>query len=189
VNWYKVQPGKIPYSIVQDPGEDNSLGLIKFLFPNKYSVYMHDTPLKSKFSLNNRAVSHGCVRLEDPMRFAGFLLQWQSRPTPTYDDVRIWMGYAPLDSVRLERWKKVNNKDSLRHKQTQYIYLPRRVPVFFVYQTAKVDSLGTYVALYDVYGLDAALWKLLEKGQGPKPRPRVPGKPLSARNRFYSLMC
>jgi murein L,D-transpeptidase YcbB/YkuD len=192
VNWYKVQPGKIPYSIVQDPGEDNSLGLIKFLFPNKYSVYMHDTPLKSKFSLNNRAVSHGCVRLEDPMRFAGFLLQWQSRPTPTYDDVRIWMGYAPLDSVHLERWKKVNNKDSLRHKQTQYIYLPRRVPVFFVYQTAKVDSLGTYVALYDVYGLDAALWKLLEKGQGPKPRPRVPGppgKPLSARNRFYSLMC
>lgn len=183
VNWYRVQPGKIPYSIVQDPGEDNSLGLIKFLFPNKYSVYMHDTPMKSKFSLNNRAVSHGCVRLEDPMRFARFLLQWQSRPTPTYDDVRIWMGYPPLDSLRLVRWNKVQNKDSLRRKQTQYIYLPRRIPVFFVYQTAKVDSIGVYKALYDVYGLDAALWQLLGKGQAPKPDGRVPGppaKPVSA---------
>lgn len=177
VNWYRVQPGKIPYSIVQDPGEDNSLGLIKFLFPNKYSVYMHDTPMKSKFSLNNRAVSHGCVRLEDPMRFAGFLLQWQARPTPSYDDVRIWMGYPPLDSLRRARWDKVSNKDSLRRKQTQHIYLPRRIPVFFVYQTAKVDSQGNYKALYDVYGLDAALWQLLETGIAPRPEPTKPGPP------------
>lgn len=177
VNWYKVQPGKIPYSIVQDPGEDNSLGVIKFVFPNKYSVYMHDTPLKSKFRLNNRAVSHGCVRLEDPMRFAAFLLQWQSRPTPSNDDVRIWMGYPPLDSARLARWKQVSNKDSLRRKQTQYINLPRRIPVFFVYQTARVNHTGAYNALYDVYGLDAALWQLLEIGTAPKPEPRAPGPP------------
>lgn len=177
VNWYRVQPGKIPYSIVQDPGEDNSLGLIKFLFLNKYSVYMHDTPLKSKFNLNNRAVSHGCVRLEDPMRFAGFLLQWQSRPAPSYDDVRIWMGYSPLDSLRRERWNEVSNKDSLRRKQTQHIYLPKRIPVFFVYQTAKVNLQGEYKALYDVYGLDEALWKLLEQGEVPIAEPRFPGPP------------
>jgi murein L,D-transpeptidase YcbB/YkuD len=163
INWYKVQPGKIPYRIVQDPGDDNSLGLIKFLFPNKYSVYMHDTPQKSKFKQNNRAVSHGCVRLEDPMRFAAFLLQFQKKPA--YDDLRIWMGYAPLDSLRRVQWDSTSNKAHYRKKETYNIYLQKRVPVFMVYQTAKVDASGNFQTCFDIYGLDEKLWKLMDQKQ------------------------
>ncbi len=163
INWYKVQPGKIPYRIVQDPGDDNSLGLIKFLFPNKYSVYMHDTPQKSKFNQNNRAVSHGCVRLEDPMRFAAFLLQFQKKPA--YDDLRIWMGYAPLDSLRRVQWDSTSNKAQYRKKETYNIYLQKRVPVFMVYQTAGVDAQGNFKTSFDIYGLDEKLWKLMDQKQ------------------------
>lgn len=163
INWYKVQPGKVPYRIVQDPGDDNSLGLIKFVFPNKYSVYMHDTPQKSKFNLNNRAVSHGCVRLEDPMRFASFLLQFQKKPN--YDDLRIWMGYAPRDSLRRARWDTTANKERLRIKETYNIYLQKRVPIFMVYQTAHVDAQGNFQTSYDIYGLDEKLWKLMDQKQ------------------------
>jgi murein L,D-transpeptidase YcbB/YkuD len=163
INWNRITPGKVPYRIVQDPGDDNSLGRLKFMFVNKYSVYMHDTPQKARFKQNNRAVSHGCVRLEDPMRFAAFLLQGQKKPTPGFDDVRIWMGYPPLDSLRRVNWEKVEDKKALEKSGTYNIYLPKRVPVFFVYQTVRVDSAGKYQAMYDVYGLDEKLWKLMDR--------------------------
>ena len=60
---------KIPYQIVKDPGPKNALGTVKFMFNNPFSIYLHDTPNKRAFKRTQRAVSHGCVRLEDPILF------------------------------------------------------------------------------------------------------------------------
>jgi murein L,D-transpeptidase YcbB/YkuD len=72
IDWKSIDPGKFPYTIKQDPGEENSLGLIKFMFNNTFSVYLHDTPSKLAFNRKNRAISHGCVRVQKPFDLAFF---------------------------------------------------------------------------------------------------------------------
>jgi hypothetical protein len=79
INWRKYSPGNIPFTIRQNAGDDNSLGKIKFTFKNPFDVYLHDTPLKNKFKLNNRAVSHGCVRVQSPVDLTGFVLQQNTK--------------------------------------------------------------------------------------------------------------
>jgi murein L,D-transpeptidase YcbB/YkuD len=74
VSWWKYKDGKVPYLIQQPPGDDNALGEVKFLFPNSHSIYMHDTPTRDLFQKPVRAFSHGCVRVENPRRFAELLL-------------------------------------------------------------------------------------------------------------------
>ena len=71
-----------PYLIRQKPGGDNSLGLVKFMFPNEHRIYIHDTPARSLFELENRALSHGCIRIQDPEKFAQLLLQDDPSWTP-----------------------------------------------------------------------------------------------------------
>src|SRR5690606_22304602 len=73
VNWQAVGDG-FPFRVRQRPGPGNALGQIKFLFPNKHDVYLHDTPSKGLFGRSARALSHGCVRVEDPMAFADALM-------------------------------------------------------------------------------------------------------------------
>lgn len=75
VSWWKYKDGKVPYLIQQPPGDDNALGEVKFLFPNSHSIYMHDTPTRALFEKPVRAFSHGCVRVENPRRFAELLLE------------------------------------------------------------------------------------------------------------------
>ena len=75
INWKRINKMQIPYQIVQDPGPKNALGTVKFMFSNPFSIYLHDTPNKSAFNLTQRAVSHGCVRLEKPILFGEFLMQ------------------------------------------------------------------------------------------------------------------
>jgi murein L,D-transpeptidase YcbB/YkuD len=74
VSWWKYRNGKVPYLILQPPGDDNALGEVKFLFPNTHSIYMHDTPTRDLFQKPARAFSHGCVRVENPRYFAELLL-------------------------------------------------------------------------------------------------------------------
>lgn len=74
ISWWKYKDGKVPYLILQPPGDDNALGEVKFLFPNAHSIYMHDTPTRELFKKSVRALSHGCVRVENPRRFAEILL-------------------------------------------------------------------------------------------------------------------
>jgi L,D-transpeptidase YcbB len=74
ISWWKYTDGKVPYLILQPPGDDNALGEIKFLFPNAHSIYMHDTPTRDLFKKPVRAFSHGCVRVENPRYFAELLL-------------------------------------------------------------------------------------------------------------------
>ena len=119
--------------IVQQPGPGNALGLVKFIFPNSYSIYLHDTPSKGAFAREKRALSHGCIRLSDPMRLAAYLLCNDSTWTPE----RI---------------------DEAMHRTTELsVSILPKVPVLIGYFTAWVDDHGLLNFRDDIYGHDAKL--------------------------------
>jgi murein L,D-transpeptidase YcbB/YkuD len=117
----------------QKPGTGNALGLVKFLFPNNYSIYFHDTPSKSFFARESRAFSHGCIRLSEPQRLAEYLLREDSAWTP----------------------KKV--KEAMHSSKEQFVRLAHKRPVTIGYFTAWVDRRGLLHFRDDVYGHDARL--------------------------------
>jgi murein L,D-transpeptidase YcbB/YkuD len=119
-----------PYRFRQRPGSSNSLGLVKFIFPNEYDVYLHDTPADSLFKRAYRALSHGCVRLEQPQALASYLLKNQAEWTP-------------------ERITAAMNAGEEKH-----VKLARPVPVHLLYWTARVREDGTLHFRQDVYGRD-----------------------------------
>jgi murein L,D-transpeptidase YcbB/YkuD len=117
----------------QKPGGQNSLGKVKFLFPNSYAIYFHDTPAKGLFESNKRAFSHGCIRLEQPEKLANWLLAGNPN-------------YPP------EKIKELMNQDT--EKQVK---LDKKVPVFIGYFTAWVDKDGKLNFRDDIYGHDAKM--------------------------------
>jgi len=121
-----------PLQVRQKPGKNNALGKLKFLFPNNFSIYLHDTPAKSLFTQNKRAYSHGCVRVEDPVKLARLLLQKQP---------------AWLDKI-----DKILKTD----KET-WIPLRPTMPVYIVYFTTWVDQEGRVNFRNDIYGHDKKL--------------------------------
>ncbi len=139
VNFGNYTARTFPYSMRQPPSEGNALGLVKFMFPNKYNIYLHDTPAKSLFARDVRAFSHGCVRLADPFDFAYALLAAQS------DDP---------EGVF---------KTALRTGREQRINLVNPVPVHIIYRTAVTNARGHTEYRADVYGRDAKIWDALSK--------------------------
>jgi murein L,D-transpeptidase YcbB/YkuD len=126
--------------IWQPPGDGNALGRIRFNFPNKFLVYQHDTPDKYLFAYAKRAYSHGCMRVQDPARYAEVLLSLV-RPNDGYTEERIKKMFGP---------NEVN------------IDFPQFVPVNLTYQTAFVDSEGKLEFRDDIYGRDKALLAILK---------------------------
>jgi L,D-transpeptidase YcbB len=124
------------YSIRQKPGPGNALGKIKFLFPNEHNVYLHDTPSKSLFSRAFRAYSHGCVRVQNPMDFAGALIETNPELT--------------LASI-----------EALQGPKEKWVTLKRSIPVHLMYFTLRVDEDGTIRSYGDVYGHNKKLIELL----------------------------
>ena len=125
------------FHIRQRPGAGNALGQIKFLFPNEHDVYLHDTPSKSLFARTFRAYSHGCVRVENPMEFAGALLKLE----PTLNAETLEASFGPK-----EKWFNLEN----------------HIPVHISYFTLRVDEDGTIRSYGDVYGANKKLIQLLE---------------------------
>jgi len=125
--------------IRQKPGPNNSLGLVKFLFPNSYNMYLHDTPAKSLFNETSRAFSHGCMRIQEPFKLAQFLLRNDS----SWTDEKI---NAAMDAGR-----------------ERSITLNERVPVFIVYFTAFVDRDGKINFRKDIYNRDDRLAEMMLK--------------------------
>ncbi|MFZ0522280.1 MAG: L,D-transpeptidase family protein [Candidatus Acidiferrales bacterium] len=125
----------------QLPGPKNSLGLVKFIFPNDYNVYMHDSPEQQLFSRSRRDFSHGCIRLERPADLA----VWVLRNNPGWS----------AEKVRAAMAGGTNN---------QQVNLTRPVPVLIVYATVIVTLDGAVHFYDDIYGHDAALEKVLDKG-------------------------
>ena len=124
--------GDLP-KIRQLPGPDNSLGRVKFLFPNSFNIYFHDTNAKSLFSKDKRAYSHGCIRLEEPEKMANYLLRDQPEWTPE----------------RIE--------DAMNSGTEKYVKLKEPIPVFITYYTAWVDDAGQLNFREDIYGHDETL--------------------------------
>ena len=85
VDWNSVGGKKFPYRIVQQPGPKNALGVVKFMFPNKFNIYLHDTPSRQLFASTGRAFSHGCIRVQDPVKFAEKLFGLDNSLTPASD--------------------------------------------------------------------------------------------------------
>ncbi len=135
-----------PYSMRQPPSARNALGLVKFMFPNKYNIYLHDTPAKNLFSRERRAFSHGCIRLADPFDFAYALLAKQSDdPKATFHNY-----------LNTGRETRVN--------------LEQPVPVHLVYRTAYTKPAGGMEYRRDVYGRDADILAALRAAGVEIPR-------------------
>lgn len=149
------------YSIVQDPGAGNALGKIKFMFKNPFGVYLHDTPTRAPFKYVNRAVSHGCVRVEKPMQLAEYLLTNNSKWTTDY--IKIEVGQKVDNPNVIEEF---NNKRSELRKNNSYgvtteVKFNNYVPLFVDYYTVWVDKNGIFNYRDDVYGRDKVLKEYL----------------------------
>ncbi len=135
IDWSSVTEKNFPYMVRQRPGGKNSLGDIKFLFPNSYNVYLHDTPADALFSQTERGFSHGCVRLEKPIELGQYLLQ----DMPEWDAQRI--------------------RQTINEGEETWITLPKKIQVYLVYFTSWVDSEGNVHFRDDIYGHDKKLAK------------------------------
>jgi len=136
--------GKLPFVFRQEPGPENPLGRIKFVMPNKYDIYLHDTPSGHLFAREERAFSHGCVRLEKPAELAEYLLRGTE-----WDRLRI---DSAMD----------------REQDTQEVRLPRPMPVLILYMTAWTDGQGEIRFGEDIYGLDAQLEEMLDRARAER---------------------
>ncbi len=130
-------PDNFPFLIKQIPSNINALGLVKFMFPNKFSIYMHDTPMKDLFFKDERTFSHGCIRLQEPFQFAYSLLRDQE-----------------IDPER--KFQEV-----LEKAEETYINLSRKIPVYITYRTAFFDEYGQINYRADIYGRDALVYMAL----------------------------
>ncbi|MFA5955735.1 L,D-transpeptidase family protein [Hyphomicrobium sp.] len=133
VNWKTADVRQ--YSFIQPPGADNPLGLVKFRFPNRHDVYMHDTPERGLFSQSARALSHGCMRVQDPRRTAEVILGEDKGYSPEKVG-ELWDGGASVT-------------------------LSKEVPVYLVYFTARIGDDGQLDNYSDVYGIDGRVMSAL----------------------------
>ena len=137
VNWASIT-GRFPFRLRQEPGPKNALGRIKFMFPNRFNVYIHDTPSKSLFSRASRVFSHGCVRVQDPGKLGEVLLSAQG-------------------------WTKAKFDRAFSSKKRRVVRLKKQVPVHITYLTAWTNKDGTVHFRKDVYGRDKKLAAALAK--------------------------
>lgn len=154
INWSKYKAG-IPFTVKQDNKEGNSLGRIIFRFPNPFAVYLHDTPSRRAFTRANRAVSHGCVRLEKALDFAFFLLK---EPDELLEDrIRIAMDIAP----KSDEGKKLTRSQAYR--ELKHYSLKEAIPLYLDYQTVYLSAGGKLSYCDDIYKYDAPLLEALNK--------------------------
>lgn len=147
IEWSNIK--RTTVNVRQDNREGNSLGRIIFRFPNSFAVYLHDTPAKAAFRRVNRAISHGCVRLEQPMDFASFLLD---KPNPLLEDkIRAAMGLPALT----DEGKKMVQKEG--YKELDAYTLKERVPLFIDYQTVYLSANNQLSYCEDTYKYDKAV--------------------------------
>ncbi|TYP87063.1 murein L,D-transpeptidase YcbB/YkuD [Nitrosomonas communis] len=132
INWHAV--GKnFPYVLRQEPGEKNALGTIKFMFANRFSIYLHDTPSKQLFQKDIRMFSSGCIRLEKPLQLAGFILNEPNAATDIGD--------------KIESGKTIT------------VNLSKHLPIYLIYLTAWVDETNNIYFASDIYGRDKRILK------------------------------
>jgi murein L,D-transpeptidase YcbB/YkuD len=142
VDWSSPEAKTFPYRLRQAPGPNNALGRIKFMLPNRFNVYLHDTPEQELFSRTTRTFSSGCIRLERPLQLAVWVLQEQ----PDWDRAALELAIA-------------NGRERV-------IKLPQPIPVDFIYLTAWVTQDGVMQFREDIYRRDPKVAAALERNQG-----------------------
>jgi murein L,D-transpeptidase YcbB/YkuD len=162
IRWYRYPREKLPFQFKQGSGEGNALGKFKFVFDNSSSIYLHDTNNKYGFKLANRAISHGCVRIEDPLKFAELMV----RDKYQYDKLRMEVNLPPVDTTKMALYKKklAKRTDTTRTYQLKPAWFATRknIAVVIGYYTAWVEN-GKLQQRPDVYEYDEALWEALKK--------------------------
>jgi murein L,D-transpeptidase YcbB/YkuD len=138
IDWNTINADNFPWRIRQKPGDKNALGHIKFIFPNRFDVYMHDTPYRDLFLLARRDLSHGCIRLQKPFELALFILR--------ADD---------------PSWTRKRLEQLVRKRQREIIKIHADWMVHFLYWTAWVNDKGQLRFCRDIYGRDPVLWAAL----------------------------
>ena len=138
INWGAVSANNFNYQLRQDSGPRNALGRVKFMFPNRYNVYLHDTPSRELFSRNQRTFSSGCIRVSNPLELAEYLLK---RQDPSWN---------------MDKIKTVSSGS-----QQRVVSLHQEVPVYLLYWTVWADEEGLVHFLDDVYKRDPALKRAL----------------------------
>jgi L,D-transpeptidase YcbB len=144
VDWPSVTSGNLPYFFRQDAGPKNALGSIKFMFPNRFNVYLHDTPQRDLFNRTVRQFSHGCIRIEKALELAEYLLAEDSR------------------------WTRETILEALDGSVDRAVKIPDPIEVYILYWTAWVDEDGTGQFRNDIYGRDKPLADALEE-KPPRP--------------------
>jgi len=135
IDWEAVDAGNFPYRLVQGVGDANALGRVKFLFPNRHAVYLHDTPTKYLFDRGQRTYSSGCIRIADPIWFAEYLL------------------------AEKDGWDRERITAAMRRATPLHVPLEEHMPIHILYLTAWGDEEGNPVFRHDVYGFDRVLSK------------------------------
>ena len=138
IDWEATRSGGFPYSIRQEPGPNNALGRVKFIFPNKHFVFLHDTPSKSLFERSERAFSSGCIRVENPFQLAELILE------------------------RDEGWDMAKIQQVLDSKRTQRVTPSDPLEVLLLYWTIDVSQAGVIRFFHDVYDRDRAVLEGLD---------------------------
>lgn len=170
VNWKRLSENYFPYRVRQNGGYGNSLGVISFHFPNKFDVYLHDTPSKRFFNKTVRSFSHGCIRLQNPVDFAEFILRQDKTP----------------------RELKEFNRDTLqswidRHYE-QRVMLRKAIPIELDYITVTSDSLGNITFHPDVYEKDKEMVQLMNPRTKFKPVRKPPVKKEEEEKKVTALL-
>ncbi|UCD88717.1 MAG: L,D-transpeptidase family protein [Desulfobacterales bacterium] len=133
IDWSKYSGKNVPYMFRQEPGAHNALGRIKFIFPNKHFIYLHDTPSRSLYAYKDRAFSSGCIRVEKNIELAEILLD------------------------NPEKWNQQNIRNLIDTLKTQKVNLPKPIPVSLLYWTVRFDEDGKIIFKKDVYDRDRAV--------------------------------
>jgi len=162
INWSRYSRDKLPFKFKQGSGGGNALGKFKFIFDNSSSIYLHDTNNKNGFNLSNRAISHGCVRIEKPLEFAEKLVG----DSYTYDKLRAEVDLPPIDSTHVKWYKKrmAQKADTSKAFQLKPAWFgPKKaVPLIITYLTAWSEN-NKIEYRPDVYGMDEKLWAAMKK--------------------------
>lgn len=163
INWAKYPRDKLPFQFKQGSGDGNALGKFKFVFKNSASIYLHDTNNKNGFRMANRAISHGCVRVEQPLKFAELLV----RDKYQYDQLRMDVNLPPVDTTKNKIFeaKLAKKRDTLNaFKLKPTWFAPRKnISIYMAYHTAWADDKGKVHFRPDVYEYDAVLWDAVKK--------------------------
>lgn len=135
VNWSNINKNNFNYLLRQNPGDENALGRVKFMFPNRFSIYLHDTPGRYLFSETERSFSSGCIRIEKPIDLAEYLLSDQ------------------------EEWNREKIEAEMTKDKEKTVYLKNPIKIYLQYNTAWIDVLGNLNFREDIYNRDQKIIK------------------------------